>query len=128
MTTLDQDKAGGRRWRFPVGHFVAFVVLTGLNALFWLIADFGSFHPPSDGALKERLFFFGLTEAGPLAFFRLSTSAFGRSQATLLALAVVVVIVLAARFPKKEALQILGYLAMLFWFFFGFCVAGVRIT
>ena len=120
-----KSSVSARRSRAPV---VCFAILTCLNALFWFTADFGSFVPPSEGVLRERFFMFGVTEAGPLAFFMLSMGMDDYIFAGVVTTVILVLGFLSACVPKKRALVVATCIGVFVWFFLGFCVAGLRIT
>jgi hypothetical protein len=124
MTQEEQYPKGSMVTKRSLAPIVCFGILTCLNVLFWFTANFRSFHPPSDGSFRERLFMFGVTEAGPLAFLMAGNYIF--------AVVISIVILMLAFFcifaPQKKALKVTACIGIILWFFFGFCVAGLRIT
>jgi hypothetical protein len=117
--------AGRRHTRILLWCFVG---LTMLNALFWFTADFGSFVPSSEGAFTERLMMFGITEAGPLAFFFIPMGGGDYVLCVAIAAVILTLAYLSARIPKSRGLTIGACIGIVAWFFFGFAVAGLRIT
>jgi hypothetical protein len=109
-----------------------FLVLTCLNALFWFTADFGSFHPASEGAFRERFLLFGITETGPLSFFLVSMGLGYYIFAVVISAVTVALVLLYVPIPKSKALAIviaiLTCIVICVWFVLGFCVTGLRIT
>ena len=106
--------------------FAGFLLL--LESAFWFLADFHQFHPACDGPFLERALYAGLTATGPVAMAI-------NGHFTDLATGLVVECGLVVRFVsiailKRKSIVAsgLGYFGVLLWFFFGFAVAGLRIT
>lgn len=111
------------------GPLVCFLVLTVLNALFWFTADFGSFSPPSPGIFRERLHFFCMTQAGPLAgYFPIWMSRSSYVIGVVVTVVIVGFLLVWARVPRSKLLVRAACVAIVLWFFFGFSVSGLRIT
>jgi hypothetical protein len=106
---------------------VCYLVLTVLNALFWFTVDFGSFHPPSPGIFAERLYFFGIAQAGPLASFLISIRS-GYVVAGVVTMVILGFLLVCARVPRSWPIGFAVCVGIVLWFFLGFCVAGIRIT
>ncbi len=104
------------------------LLLLVANVGFWAIVDFRSFVPPSEGVFVERALFCGVTAAGPFAMAiagRFSNVAMG----LVVECGLVVAFIAAALIGRRHvAARALGYLGVTLWFFFGFAVAGMRIT
>ena len=99
-----------------------------LDLAFWLSADFQSFSPPGDGPLVERLFYAGLTAAGPFAM--AIDGHFGNLLEGLAIECGLVALLVAVSLYWRRFLvaRLVGYLGVILWFFCGFAVAGLRIT
>jgi len=110
------------------GPLVCFAVLTVLNALFWFTVNFDSFVPPSSGVFAERLHFFGITQAGPLAFFFISMPTGDYVLAGVVGAGIAGCLFLCTRVPRSRTLVWAGCIGIILWFFLGFAVAGLRIT
>jgi hypothetical protein len=111
-------------WRLAKFALLLFVVNVGC----WAIVDSRSFVPPSEGVLLERALFCGVTAAGPFAMAidgRFSNLAMG----LVVECGLVGAFIAAALIGRRHvAARALGYLGVTLWFFFGFAVAGLRIT
>lgn len=111
---------------------VWFFVLTCLNALFWFTANFGSFHPSSEGPLLERLLMFGVTEIGPLSFFFLPMGLSDYVIPGVVSAVTIALVFLCTRMWRNKvisiALAIVTCIGICVWFYLGFSVAGLRIT
>ena len=110
---------------------VAFSIALALDAAFWFSADFSSFTPRSPGVIAERLYFVGLTATGPLAeviYLHAYLHAPNLAE-TLLACGLSLgLVVLGLAFRRFWFARLAGYGGVGLWFFFGFLVAGCRIT
>jgi hypothetical protein len=84
--------------------------------------------PPSEGVFSERLHWFLVTEAGPLALFFISMGEGDYVFAGVISAVIVLLVILWACMPRRKPLTIAACLGILLWFFFGFSVAGLRIT
>jgi len=104
------------------------LVFLGLDAAFWFLADFGSFVPACDGPLVERALFTGLTACGPFAM--VINGHFSNLVASLVVSCGLCGGLVALALHRRESLLALvgGYCGIALWFFFGFAVAGLRIT
>jgi hypothetical protein len=118
------------RGRWLKGPVITVLVMTALNVLFWFRADFGTFHPPSEGTLGERFLLTVITEIGPFAWFLLRDKDIGENLfAGFLGVALLLLVVLTLRVKRRRVFwSILASVGVLVWLFFGFAVAGLRIT
>jgi hypothetical protein len=109
---------------------IIFVVITALNVLLWSCADFGTFHPPSEGPAGERLLLIALTESGPFAWFWLGQEGIGENLlAGALGVGILLLLALTYRAKRLRLLwSIVTSVAVLLWFLFGFSVTGLRVT
>ena len=102
------------------------LVLATLQLVFWLVADFGSFMPPSAGLLEERLFFARLTLYGPFATMAVHSE--GPAAAVIYTGLVIALIATALRWPHRTIALCAGVGGVALWFLVGFAVAGLHIT
>ena len=103
-------------------------VLVTVDLAFWLTADFQSFSPPSEGPLPERLFFAGLTAAGPFAM-AIAGHFVNLLASTAIACGLVALLIGVSLYWRRFLVaRLAGYLGVILWFFLGFAVAGLRIT
>jgi hypothetical protein len=138
MTPDPQDVAVSRdraddppctRLRLVVRLFVVAMVLLGLDFAFWFTADFRGFVPPCDGPWTERLYFAGITASGPWVMGVINRwSLGGWLNAAFLSAIVVVMGLPAVLRPHRMGARFAAYVAVVLWFFFGFCGSGLRIT
>lgn len=104
-----------------------FGFLSVLNGLFWFLSDFGKFTPPSEGIFLERLIYFIVAEAGPLAVFLYSgTMIF--SWHLLWWFVPAVLIAFGLLFPNKKFARFSAFSGVFLWLFFGFATAAMRNT
>jgi len=125
-----EDSTRDGRITWLMGPPVTIVVMTILNVLFWSCVDFRGFHPPSEGVWKERLFFMGVTESGPFAWFWLGTRDLWNDLfAGSLGVGIPLLVVLTHTVKRRRLFwTIVTTGAVLFWFLFGFSGAATRIT
>jgi len=112
---------------FAVSCCKLFGFLSGLNGLFWFLSDFGKFTPPSDGLFLERLIYFLVAEAGPLAVF-LYSGTITFSWQLLWWFVPAFLIALGLFFPNNGFARLSGFSGVFLWLFLGFGIAAMRIT
>lgn len=117
------------RLRFAVRLLVVALVPLGLDFAFWFTADFREFVPPCDGPWTERLYFAGITASGPFVMGVINRWGPGAWLSIALPAAIVVAMSLPAMIrPYRMGARSSAYVAVVLWFFFGFCGSGLRIT
>jgi len=117
------------RLRLAVRLFVVALVLLGLDFAFWFSADFRGFVPPCDGPWTERLYFVGITASGPFVMGVINRWDSGAWLCIALLAAIVAAMSLPALLrPHRMGARFTAYVAVVLWFFFGFCGSGLRIT
>jgi len=117
--------------RIILGYLSFFLILSGLNGLFWFTANFQSFSPPGSGPFRERLFLFLLTEFGPISSFVDNLRYFDLIlllECCLLGGISPFLIFVGLRFPGRRLARIEGYFGIFWLIFLGFARAGLRIT
>jgi hypothetical protein len=98
--------------------------------LFWGLADFQRLRPGSEGSFTERALLVGVTELGTFAFVYVSSGpGYDRFWGGMVVGVGSRAAVAASRcWPARIGLRWLAILAAMFWFFWGFCITGLRIT
>jgi hypothetical protein len=110
---------------FAVSCCKLFGLLSGLNGLFWFLADFGKFTPPSEGIFLERLLYFLVAELGPIAISLSSVPLSGQWWWLGLPSGL---ITFGLFFPDNGFARFSGFSGVFLWLFFGFAIAAIRIT
>ena len=117
------------RLRLGVRMLVVALILLGLDFAFWFTADFRGFIPPCDGPWTERLYFAGITAAGPFVMVVVNRLELGGWLCAAFLAAIPVGMSLPALLrPHRMGARFTAYVALVLWFFFGFCGSGLRIT
>ena len=117
------------RLRLGVRMLVVALILLGLDFAFWFTADFRKFVPPCDGPWTERLYFAGITAAGPFVMGVIKRWQPGDWLGVAILTAIVVGMCLPALLrPHRMGARFTAYVALVLWFFFGFCGSCLRIT
>lgn len=126
---ISRQEMSQRPVRGPVRRLALFAgLLLLLECAFWFLVDFQQFHPACDGPFLERAMYAGLTATGPFA---MAINGHFTDLATGLVIecGVIVMFVAIAILKRKSIVASgLGYFGVVLWFFFGFAVAGLRIT
>lgn len=117
------------RLRLGVRMLVVALILLGLDFAFWFTADFQKFVPPCDGPWTERLYFAGITASGPFVMVVVNRWQLGGWLCAAFPAAIVVGMSLPALLrPHRMGARFTAYVAVVLWFFFGFCGSSLRIT
>jgi hypothetical protein len=99
-----------------------------LTFAFWSTADFSRMAPPSEGSLSERLYWASVTALGPLAGVITGGWGFLLFGALFAVVLPLPMIRHGIRHGNLWKARWIGYAGVVLWFFFGFSVAGLRIT
>ena len=96
-----------------------------LDVLFWSLADFDKFMPPSPGLWQERLDWMLLTALGPISTTRIEAIGI---NGWMLSAAIALVAISAIRWRHLTWLRGVAYGGIVTWWFVGFCYGAIRIT
>jgi|GEM_PF-2923996 len=125
MTEEQQNQKKATKIRHSYGPTICLFLFTGLNALFWFTADFGSFRPPwEDDSFRVRLHQFWITEITPFGL------AFSDGRYEILIFVIITIgLFIASTFIFRS--RILGFItciAVILWFYVGFLFTVYRMT
>ena len=125
MTEEQQNQKNStvkRHSRYPT---ICIFLLTGLNALFWFTADFGSFRPPwEDDSFRVRLHQFWLTEVTPFGLAFLD----GKYDMLIFVIITLGLFISSTFIFRNRILGFITCIAVFLWFYVGFLFAVYRMT
>lgn len=111
---------------------ILFLGLFVLNALFWFLADFGSFVPASNGPFEERLYFTIVSAVGPLAWcvrgLALDIDLFEDIGVLCWLVALSMSPIASLFYPRSRILRVLAVISIVIWFVAGCGRTTLRIT